>query len=158
MQGAGIMDIALKQECGSFSLRAAALVFRDDCLLLVRNERLQCCYTVGGRVQQGETTAEAARRECMEETGRSLEPERLIFVQERFYIAGDSQNHELVFFYLMQGDTGSISTGMAGDQPEESLCWVPVSDLPGLNLLPPFLGQALQALPETVVHVVSREP
>ena len=77
------MDIAIKQPTGRFSLRAACLILRDDRLLLVHNDRLQCWYTVGGRIRQGETSAEAARRECLEETGCLLEPEGPVFVQER---------------------------------------------------------------------------
>jgi 8-oxo-dGTP pyrophosphatase MutT (NUDIX family) len=112
---------------------------------------------VGGRIRQGESSAEAARRECLEETGCPLEPERLVFVQERFYHAGGSEHHEVVFFYLMQGDTSSFAPGAGTDQAEESLCWVPLSALPYKNLYPSFLKTALQALPQEMRQIITRE-
>ena len=150
-------DLRIQNDGGSFSLRAACLILREDRLLLVHNERLQCWYTVGGRVRQGESSAEAARRECVEETGCPLEPERLVFVQERFHHAGGSEHHEVVFFYLMQGDTATVAAGTETDQAGESLCWAPLSDLPAMNLLPPFLKDGLQKLPDGVRHIVARE-
>lgn len=150
-------DLCMTGQGGSFSLRAACLILRDDRLLLVHNDRLQCWYTVGGRIRQGESSAEAARRECVEETGCPLEPERLVFVQERFYTAGGCERHEVVFFYLMQGDTEALAAGTETDQAGESLCWAPLSALPDMNLLPPFLKDGLQKLPEGVTHVISRE-
>lgn len=150
-------DLCLQNDGNSFSLRAACLILRDDRLLLVHNHRLHCWYTVGGRIRQGESSAEAARRECLEETGCPLEPEKLVFVQERFYTADGCEHHEVVFFYLMQGDTASIAPAAGTDQAAESLCWVPLSALPELNLLPPFLKTALQTLPQGVRHIVTRE-
>ena len=150
-------DLCIQSHGGSFSLRAACLILREGRALLVNNQRLQCLYTVGGRIRQGESSAEAARRECLEETGCPLEPERLVFVQERFYTADGCEHHEVVFFYLMQGDTTALAPGIQTDQAAESLCWVPLSSLPELNLLPPFLKNGLQALPGGVQHIVTRE-
>lgn len=151
------MDIAIKQPTGRFSLRAACLILRDDRLLLVHNDRLQCWYTVGGRIRQGETSAEAARRECLEETGCLLEPEGPVFVQERFYTADGCQHHEVVFFYRMNGDADMIPPDGDTDQAGEGLRWVPVDQLKEIDLRPPFLKDGLQKKLEGVIHVISRD-
>ena len=114
-------------------------------------------YTVGGRIRQGETSAEAARRECLEETGCPLEPEGPVFVQERFYGVDGCGHHEVVFFYRMKGETGSIPSECGTDQPGESLRWVPVHQLGEIDLRPPFLKDGLQKLPDGVMHVISRD-
>lgn len=61
------MDVGYKNTNGNFSLRAAALIIVDGCLLLAKNDKYDCFYTVGGGIQQNETSDNAVIRECYEE-------------------------------------------------------------------------------------------
>ena len=57
-------------------LAVSASIFRDDKILLVRRARLPAkgVYTLpGGRVEYGETLAEALRREVLEETSLTID-------------------------------------------------------------------------------------
>lgn len=139
------------------SLRAAALILRDDCILLVHNEELNCYYTIGGGIEPGESSADAVIRECLEETGITFAIDRLVYVQERFYAAKDAAHHEISFFYLMAAQALPPLEGRTTDQPHERLCWVPLHALNTIHLLPPFLGQAVQSLPSQVTHIISHE-
>lgn len=151
------MDIECRNAAGHFSLRAAALIFRGDRLLLAKSDRHDCFYTVGSGIRQGETSGQAVIRECLEETGHRFEVDRLVFVQERFYRAEGADHHEIVFFYLMK-DTGfDIRGGTATDQQSEHLHWIPADDLAELNVVPAFLRTALRSLPDQPVHVISHE-
>lgn len=96
------MDIGYKSEKGNFSLRAAAIIIENNCLLLAKSDKYDCFYTVGGGIQQNETSDNAVLRECYEETGYHFEIDRMVFVQERFYTMNNVQHHEVVFFYLMK--------------------------------------------------------
>jgi 8-oxo-dGTP pyrophosphatase MutT (NUDIX family) len=67
-------------------VRAGLVAVRDDAVLLVRQYRLlldDLSWEIpGGRVDEGETPAEAALRECREETGVICrQPQPLIFYQ-----------------------------------------------------------------------------
>ena len=151
------MDIRLQTGDARFTLRAAALILQNGQLLAIQNDCAGCCYTIGGGVRLGESTEEAVLRECREETGHDWQIERLVFVQERFYRAADTQHHELVFFYLMKPPVAPIANGLPTDQQHERLCWLPIDQLDDAPLVPAFLKEAVQAIPQSVQHVFSYE-
>lgn len=151
------MDARFHSAAGSFTLRAAALILRDGCVLLARSDDHDCFYTVGGAVRQNESTDCAALRECREETGCPCAIERLVFVQERFYAPQGTPHHEITFFYLMKADAPAPVDGAATDQRREHLHWIPLKELTALNLVPAFLREGLQALPAEVTHIITRE-
>ena len=151
------MDIRLPSGDASFSLRAAALILQNGQLLVIQNDTARCCYTIGGGVRISETTEETLLRECREETGLDWQIERLVFVQERFYRADDTQHHELVFFYLMKPPAVPIPSGQNTDQMDEKLCWLFLDQLEDAPLVPAFLKEAVRKLPQTVTHIVAYE-
>ena len=151
------MNISFKTAEGTFSLRAAALVIDKGRILLAKNNRHDCFYTVGGGVQVNETSSQAVLRELFEETGYSFEIDRLVFVQERYFQVGTSRYHEVVFFYLMIPIDFEIPDGVNTDQREEHLYWIPLNELQEINLAPEFLKTALQSIPKEVVHIVSHD-
>ena len=91
-------DISCKTDEYIFSYRAASLIIKDNKLLAAKHVDHTCYYTVGGAVKQNETSAEAVVREVIEETGYTLEVDKLAFIQERFYNYGGKKHHEIVFF------------------------------------------------------------
>ena len=54
-------------------LVAAALILRDDRILLVWHKKLQEWLPPGGHIEQNETPDDAAKREALEETGLEVE-------------------------------------------------------------------------------------
>ena len=67
----------------TFGPRVGLIVIREECVLLVRQYRLlpgRLCWEVpGGKLEIGEDPAEAAVRECLEETGiRGQNPQPLL--------------------------------------------------------------------------------
>lgn len=151
------MEIRQNNDSGCFTLRAAALILRDGCVLLVKSDGYDCFYTIGGGVRQNEASADAAIRECREETGCSFEIDQLVFVQERFYTADRLTRHEVTFFYLMKDGGFAIENGMTTDQSGEHLYWIPVEELENRTVVPGFLCTALKELPMETVHIISRE-
>ena len=151
------MDVGYKNANGNFSLRAAALIIQDNKVLLAKSQDYDCYYTVGGGVRQNESSDKAVLRECFEETGRHIDIDRLLFVQERFFRLKDTNHHEVVFFYLMKDDGLEIQSGVNTDQQKEQLFWVPIEELDGINLVSTFLKTALQDIPKEVTRVVSYE-
>lgn len=151
------MNARFHTSAGSFTLRAAALIIRDGCALLVRHSSRDCCYTVGGAVRQNESTGRAVLRECHEETGCRYGIDRLVFVQERFYAPEGTPHHEITFFYLMKPDGPEPDDNQATDQPGEQLHWIPLKELAKAKLVPAFLREGLQALPAEVTHIITRE-
>ena len=74
-------------EGGLVNLRVGAIILKDGKLLMARERRDPYLYSVGGRIQFGETAEEAVVREVEEETGVRLEIDRLGFVHENYFIS-----------------------------------------------------------------------
>ena len=150
-------DISLHSENMHFRLRVSALIIHDGRLLAVRSAGQNICYTVGGRVRLGESSEEAVIREAYEETGIHLEIDRLLFIQESFFTFQNDKYHEIAFHYLMKPPAQPIPEGAPTDQANETLHWLPIDALPSCSLVPGFLKEALQHLPDSVRHIVVRE-
>jgi ADP-ribose pyrophosphatase YjhB (NUDIX family) len=156
-------DITLPVDNSLFSYRVGAIIIHGSKLLMVKNENLPFLYSVGGRVQFGETSEEAILREIYEETQIDFEIERLAFVHENFLkdsrVFGGKEVHELAFYFLMKpnnkiADIKCNSRGEGGYR--EELCWIPVSELSEHELYPIFFKTELQNLNAEVGHFVTR--
>ena len=151
------MDVGYKNASGNFSLREAALIICENKLLLAKSDSYDCYYTVGGGIQQNETSDNAVIRECYEETGCHFEIDRLVFVQERFFSLENILHHEVVFFYLMKETSYELYDGKNTDQKDEHLFWVPIEELDNINLVPAFLKTAVKSIPDGITRIVSQE-
>lgn len=99
------------------TLRAAALIIRNNKLLVAKSMDYDCYYTVSGGIEINETSEDAVIREVYEETGSSLEIEKLAFIQERFLEVNKQQYHEIAFLYLMKNNAEmNISDNSFTDQ------------------------------------------
>jgi len=131
------------------NLRVGALIIKDNKLLTVKHKDFPFYYTVGGRLEFGESTEQAAMREVFEETGYRLEVERLAIVSENFFVPEykDKDHHEIVFYYLMKGcESLEIADGTPTDEEREQLFWLDLGGLEGVHLVPPFLKTSLKEL------------
>jgi len=103
-----------------------AVVVEDDQLLLIRRGRGPAAgeWSVpGGRVEHGETLADAVVRELAEETGLEGVCGELVGWVERF---GDEHHHVILDFTVTLLDPAA--TPVAGDDAAE-VAWVPLADV-----------------------------
>lgn len=109
-----------------------AVAVDDERLLLVRRGRgpAQGQWSVpGGRVEAGETLAEAVVRELAEETGVEGVCGELLDWVERI----DSDHHFIIFDFAVQV-LAPPGTPRPGDDAAEA-AWVPLDDVAGLDLV-----------------------
>lgn len=112
-------------------LSVGAVVVDDDRLLMVRRGRppgLGLWSLPGGRVERGETLAEAVVRELAEETGLACACGPLVGWVERI-----SEDHHFVIldFEATPLDVGELR---AGDDAAEA-AWVPLADVAELDVV-----------------------
>lgn len=126
---------------GVIRIRVAAFVTRDDSVLLVEHQRGPRHYWLppGGGVEEGETLAEALRREIHEETGLSAHVREIILVTDSIEPRG---RHVLNIIFRTAVDDGPIRVGVDGRLVGAQ--WVPKEDLLNLTIYPP-VGEALLA-------------
>jgi 8-oxo-dGTP diphosphatase len=107
-----------------------AVVVRDGRLLLVRRGRgvaVGSWSLPGGRVEEGETLADAVARELREETGLEGRVGELCGVAERRF----PEAHYVILDYWVQAETGEP---VAGDDAAE-VRWAGAADLDALPLV-----------------------
>ncbi len=174
------MDCTFKTDEGKFNFRVGALIKdyeNSGCgvaqagdskpvrgrILMVRNpaERPNVWYSVGGRVQYGETLEEAVLRELKEETGFTCEVERLCAIHENFFTANDgTPYHEISGYFLvkMTDELRAIKSGQltSGGPNGEYLEWIDLNDLAGKTIFPNFFTTVDFSKETSVLHFVKR--
>ena len=70
-------DLTLPAADGYVNVRVGAIIIKNEKLLMVGSQDFDYYYSVGGRIQFGESAEQAVRREVLEETGWELEIDRL---------------------------------------------------------------------------------
>lgn len=111
-------------------LCVGAVALYDDQILMVRRGRgpAQGAWSVpGGRVERGETLAEAVVRELLEETGVEAVCEQLVGWVERI-----SEDYHYVIFDFRVTIVGSHEPVAGSDAAEAA--WVPLARLAELSL------------------------
>jgi ADP-ribose pyrophosphatase YjhB (NUDIX family) len=93
-------------------IRAAAIVVRDKKVLLVKHQHpvtgLELWVPPGGRLEDGETIYECAKRETYEETGLTVELGEIIYLRE--FIDLENARHNLEIFILAKAAEGEPTT------------------------------------------------
>lgn len=115
-------------------IRVAAVIARDDAILLVRHRKDNRDYWLlpGGGVEFGETLPEALVREVAEETGLEVAPRELLLVNDS--IAPDGRRH-IVHICFAAETTGGTLACRSDDRLQEAR-FVPLTQLPDITLYP----------------------
>ena len=157
------MDCTFLTENGKFNFRVGAVIADGRRVLAVRNpnEQREFYYSVGGRVNFGETTQEAVLRELYEETGVVCEIDRLYAIHENFFTDDDGVPfHEISVFFLIKKNDEllNIKSGQLTDQGPrgEYLKWIDLDNSDSVTLYPPFFRE-LDLSDTAIKHYITRE-
>ena len=155
-------DICVPVGEGVVNVRVGAIIEKNGKYLMVRSDEMDYCYSVGGRIQMGESAGDAVRREVLEETGCELEIERLGFVHEDFFYGdrGGAKGkliYEIGFYYYMKtpADFAPRADGIAEEGQGEYLKWVRPEE--EKTVFPAFFHTALADPKPYVRHFVTDE-
>jgi ADP-ribose pyrophosphatase YjhB (NUDIX family) len=147
-----------------FNFRVAGIAIDNDHVLLHRAAGDAFWTFPGGRAEIGETTSQTLVREIKEELNEDVEVVRLLWVVENFFEYAQRNYHEIAFYFLMKLSERSpyLAKEKSFSSVEENTAlefkWFPIDAdiLTGLPLLPAFLQQSLNNLPNSVEQVVER--
>ncbi|MBO4399496.1 MAG: NUDIX domain-containing protein [Lachnospiraceae bacterium] len=133
---------------GVINIRVGAIILKDGKFLMVKNDREDYLYSVGGRIQFGETSVQAVVREVEEETGVRMEIDRLGFVEEVYFYGDSPANRgktifEMSLYYYMKvpEDFSPVSEDFLDGESTEHLRWVSVGD--DIKMFPVFFKREL---------------
>ena len=125
-----------------FTLRAAAIIVRDGCVLLHRRLGDDFWALPGGRVEWGETGAQAVQRELREELGWHGEVRALRWSVENFFDDQYRSHHEVGLYYDTVVDEATAAIPLAVE-PVLEFAWFALKALDEVTLRPAFLATAL---------------
>ncbi len=133
-------------------LGVGALIFRDDCILLVERgkEPLKGYWSLpGGVVEAGETLEQAIRREVREETNLEVEIVRTLEIFERIMRDADGrpEYHYVLIDYLCRSASGDPKPADDAAKVE----WVRRDELPGYHITEgtePVIQKGFEAIQE----------
>ncbi len=147
-----------------FSFRVAALVMRNEHLLVHRSVIDPFWALPGGRAEIGESSEETILREIKEELDVDARIERLLWTAESFFSDDRYDVHELGFYYLihLEEDFPFHETEIvhrAVDGVEIDFRWMKANGavLVENDLRPAFIAQRIETLPQQPEHIIVRE-
>ena len=148
-----------------FQMRAAAIAIRNGRVLVQNLAGDPTVFLPGGRIEQGEGSADTLVREIEEEFGHVVEVGDLVYVMESFYPDRSQQFHEVAFYYrITVGDDfpyhdTDICHRCYEGTVEMEYRWVPATEaaLGAARFHPEALRARLGDLPTTTVHLLDRE-
>lgn len=165
--------ITFKIDQTRFTYRVAGICIHEDHVLLQAAENDEFWFLPGGRVEMGESSEVALKREMREELQLDSDVQvlRLLWIAENFFHHEQRAYHELGFYYQIAfpnkpelydktrahnaiEDTGSF----ASDPLTFALRWFPLAALDDILILPIFLKAGLRNLPTSVQHIIHTEP
>ena len=154
-------DITVKIADGTFNYRVGAIIIDSDEILMVRNSGDSFFYTVGGRVQFGESAQEAILREAYEETQIHFEIDMLAYVHENFFTMDHNNEvyHEVCMFFMLKPNSKvrmMENSSFKEEYGDVSYHWLPIHKLDGLLLYPEFFKTELMNLSSVTKYFVTK--
>jgi 8-oxo-dGTP pyrophosphatase MutT (NUDIX family) len=155
-------DICVPVGEGYVNVRVGAIIRKEGRVLMVTNDDVNYCYSVGGRIQIGESAEDAVRREVFEETGCHLEIDRLGFIHEDFFWGdmGEKKGkliYEIAFYFYMKtpADFTPHCESLTEEGRGEHLEWI--SPDTEKKIYPAFFRTELDKPGSGVRHIVTDE-
>jgi 8-oxo-dGTP pyrophosphatase MutT (NUDIX family) len=156
------MMLTFRSGGGVFNCRAAAVVVRDDQLLVTQETGSAFWYLPGGRVDFGESAAQSVVRALHEElavVGQVIRP--LYFVENFFALSDGRPFHEWSMYFLAEIEADAVPRTRDANGLESHVDlrfrWAPLDALDKLPLRPSFLIESLKEMPDALEHIVYRD-
>lgn len=148
--------IVFEQKGIRFNYRVAGAAIKNAQVLLCREPDGDFWYLPGGRVELGEESREALRRELREELDLEAEVGRMVWIAENFFEMRGKKYHEIGLYYLMEIplEPSSEPFVVLARSIGLEFGWFGLKELHGINLQPEFLKSTLNALPVRAKHIV----
>lgn len=135
------MDISINIEGYKFNYRTCGIVTHNNKILFHKCPN-DCYYALmGGRVKTGESSADALKREVLEELGKEICITDFIGVIENFFTSKNTKYHELEFihkFEFIDEKDKLIENTLYDIEPDKDTIfeWLDIKDIPSLDIRP----------------------
>lgn len=145
-----------------FYLRAAALIERDNHLLLSKMDGDDFWALPGGQIEHGEPSDQALKREIKEELGiYDSHCLHLQFILENFFTYNEKSYHEVGFYYKtsIPIDCYPIATdGFKAAEDNILFKWFKIDDLKDVFIKPFDFYSLYRASQKSFIHHIVSDP
>jgi ADP-ribose pyrophosphatase YjhB (NUDIX family) len=127
---------------------ARGLARIGDQILICRSLKWGYCYLPGGHVEFGESSADALRREFIEECGTSVRVGALQSVVEQRFVQRGRSRHELSLVFHVELDVNHAEDqppALSSREPKIAFEWVAAGTLSTQRFFPACIAPALAA-------------
>lgn len=151
--------ISLDTPSHRFHLRAAAVICRDNAVLLHRKQTDDFWALPRGRVAPGEDAAQTVAREMREELGLAVQVGPLRLLVENFFSHAGKAHHEMGLYFQVALAAHALPTtaeAFAGKEAGLIFRWFAIPELAHTDVRPSFLKTHLTQEAWAFQHVVHR--
>ena len=151
-------DLTLTTEDGIFNHRIGYLIFQKDTVLLQKGTEDDGFWFIpGGRVQFGETSQQALKREVKEELGITLEKFHLSIIVENHFKHNKSNCHEIGLYYTVTAAKNFDCPKYDEKGNTVIFAWHRINTLQSITLKPTFFQTRMPEFQSGVHHIIHRE-
>lgn len=125
-----------------FNFRVAVMAYNDNKILLQRNSKDPFYSLIGGRVQLGESSLTAVKREVLEEVGIEVKDSevKLINVIENFFTYNNTKYHELLYIYRLENEEiNAMDNFKTLDKDDSFNEWFSIEEIENLDIRPQII-------------------
>ena len=125
-----------------FNFRVAIVVYKKNKILLQKCSKDSFYSLIGGRVQLGESSLSAIKREILEEVGVEVKDKelKLINVAENFFTYNSTKYHELLYIYKLENEEINDMDNFKTLDKEDSFNeWFDSEEISNLDIKPEII-------------------
>lgn len=153
-------DIQLIDNGTAFNYRVSGAVIKNNKIMLNKLKNDDFWTFVGGKVAFGESSEKAIIREYFEETGATIEVERLVACVENFFVFNSKQWHEILFFYVLKDENGELDIfegeRAIRDNSDGIYKWFDLTELDKIKIQPECSRRIINNLNhQSIQHIIN---
>ena len=143
------MDITIDVENYKLNVRAAGIIIHNNKLLIHRNINKDHYALIGGRIEIGENSEDAVKREIQEELGKEIEITGDAATIENFFEMDSQKYHEIMFVHKVEfvnEEDKKIETTIENIEGKDYLKyeWVDLDKLDEYPLRPQIIKEVIK--------------
>lgn len=156
--------ISFDVDNNKFNFRVSGIFLDKNGKRFLTNTRsnIDFCVLPGGRVEMGEDSKEALKREFREELGVEIEVYGIKALTENFFEFDNKNYHELQYVYvgkILDKSLEEHSAQFVGTEEKDIFEWKNVSDLISINYKPSYLKKVISEVADgnlNIRHIIHR--
>lgn len=157
------MNITIKDENSRFGVRVCAIIYNEDMNKIYMQKQGNHDFYMfpGGRLEIGEDTTTAIKRELKEELDMNSDV-RLKYIAESFIKFPNMQYHELGFYFMLKVDEKLLENNCCSKDTNDGVSmfrWIDIDKLDNYSIMPNCMKEKIKEknISNDIEHIMYKE-